>query len=213
MIEELSPSQLRRACDPASFSFQSTAELPVIHDILGQPRATRAIEFSIGIESPGFNIFCLGPGGTGRTTTIERFLEQKACSEPAPPDWVHANNFADPYKPRAIFLPPGQGAALRADMQALVARLQTDMPRAFETEEYEQARHKIAHAFEEARDAEFARLSEQANSRGFALGQTAAGLLIAPIINGQPAEPETIAKLPAKQQQQLETTRRELEEA
>jgi len=213
MIEELSPSQLRRACDPASFSFQSTAELPVIPDIIGQPRATRAIEFGIGIESPGFNIFCLGPGGTGRTTTIERFLEQKACSEPVPPDWVYVNNFVEPYKPRAIFLPPGQGAALRADMQALVARLQADMPRAFETEEYEQARHKLAHAFEEARDAEFAGLSEQASSRGFALGQTAAGLLIAPIINGQPAEPETIAKLPAKQQQQLEAARRELEDA
>ena len=55
-------------------------------------------------------------------------------------------------------------------MQALVARLQTDMPRAFETEEYEQARTKIGREFEEARDAEFAKLSELAEGRGLCAG-------------------------------------------
>jgi hypothetical protein len=148
MIEELYPAQLRRTCDPAGFTFRSTAELPIVPDIIGQPRATHAIEFGIDIESPGFNIFVLGPGGTGRTTTIQRFLELKAAAEPAPADWVYVNNFLDPYKPRAIFLPPGLGAQLRADMQSLVAHLQTDMPRAFETEEYEQARSQIGRGLE-----------------------------------------------------------------
>ena len=212
MPQELSPSQLRRMCDPTGFTFRSTAELPVAADIIGQPRATHAIEFGIDIESPGFNIFVLGPGGTGRTTTIQRFLELKAAAEPAPSDWVYVNNFLDPYKPRAIFLPPGKGSEFRADMQSLVAHLQTDMPRAFETEEYEQARIQIGRVFEEARDTEFARLGELAQSRGFAVGQTAAGLIIAPVINGQPADPEAIAKLPAQQQQQLEATRRDLED-
>ncbi len=213
MIQKLEPSQLRRVCDPASFAVQSTAELPVVPDIIGQPRATHAIEFGIDIESPGFNIFVLGPGGSGRATTIQRFLEQKAAAEPVPSDWVYVNNFLEPYKPRAIFLPPGKGGELRADMQALVAHLQTDMPRAFETEEYEQARNKIGHEFEEARDAEFAKLNELAQGRGFGLVQTPAGLLIAPVINGQPAEAEAIAKLPAKQQQQIEEARRDLEDA
>ena len=213
MIQELAASQLRRVCDPASFSFQSTAELPLVSDIIGQPRATHAIEFGIDIESPGFNIFVLGPGGTGRTTTIQRFLEQKACSEPVPSDWVYVNNFVDPYKPRAIFLPPGKGADFRTDMQALVARFQHDMPRAFETEEYEQARTKIGREFDQARDVEFGKLSEQAEGKGFALGQTAAGLVFAPLIDGQPAEPDAIAKLPAKKQQQLEATQLELEDA
>ncbi len=213
MIQELEPHQLRRVCDPAGFAFQSTAELPLTADIIGQPRATRAIEFGIDIESPGFNVFCLGPGGTGRATTIQRFLEQKAAAEPTPPDWVYVNHFTDPYRPCAIALSPGQGAAFRADMQAFVARLQTDLPRAFETEEYEEARHQIARAFEEARDAEFARLNQLAQAKGFALGQTPTGLILAPLINGQPAGPEMIARLPAKQQQQIEAARRELEDA
>jgi len=213
MIQELTPSQLRRVCDPASFAFQSTADLPVVPDIIGQPRATHAIEFGIDIESPGFNIFVLGPGGTGRATTIQRFLEQKAATQPVPSDWVYVNNFAEPYKPRAIFLPQGLGSELRADMQALVAHLQTDLPRAFETEEYEQARSRIGREFEEARDAEFAKLSEMAEGRGFTLTQTPTGLLMAPVINGQLADAEAVAKLPAKQQQQLEAARRDLEDA
>jgi hypothetical protein len=119
-------------------------------------------------------------------------LEQKAAAEPAPSDWVYVNNFLDPYKPRAIFLPPGRGAEFRADMQSLVAHLQTDMPRAFEAEEYVQARTQIGRDLEEARDNEFARLSEVAQSRGFALGQRRRPV-IAPIINGQPADPDAIA--------------------
>jgi len=102
MLQELTPTQLCRACDPARFAFASTAELPRVPDIIGQPRATHAIEFGIDIKSPGFNIFCLGPGGTGRTTTIQRFLEQKAAAGRVPDDWVYVNNFAEPYKPRAI---------------------------------------------------------------------------------------------------------------
>src|SRR5512135_2149372 len=115
MLQELSPSQLCRVCDPSSLSFQSTAELPIVSDIIGQPRATHAIEFGIDIASPGFNVFVLGAGGTGRTTTIQRFLELKAAAEPVPSDWVYVNNFLDPYKPRAILLPPGKGTELRAD--------------------------------------------------------------------------------------------------
>jgi lon-related putative ATP-dependent protease len=213
MIKELVPQQLRRTCDPTSFSFKSTAELPVVPDIIGQPRATRAIEFGIDIDSPGFNIFVLGPSGSGRATTIQRFLEQKTASGPVPSDWVYVENFAEPYEPRAIPLPPGQGAQLRADMQALVSRLQTDMPRAFETKEYDEARTQIEREFDEARNAEFTKLSQLAASRGFALGQTPAGLILAPVVQGQPADANAIAQLSAEQQQQFEATRLELEDA
>ncbi|MBO9371682.1 MAG: AAA family ATPase, partial [Chloroflexi bacterium] len=62
MPGELSPDRLRRICDPQQFSFETTAELPLIPDIIGQPRATRAIEFGLDMEGPGYNIFVLGPG-------------------------------------------------------------------------------------------------------------------------------------------------------
>ncbi len=99
MPSELMPEQLRRICDSQQFSFETTAELPLIPDIIGQPRATRAIEFGLDMEAPGYNIFVLGPGRTGRTTTIQRFLAQRAAQEPTPDDWIYVHNFQHPRSP------------------------------------------------------------------------------------------------------------------
>jgi len=74
----LTPSQLRNSCDPDAFNFETTADLPIESDIIGQPRGARAIEFGIDIDSPGYNIFVLGEEGTGRTTAIGRFLRERA---------------------------------------------------------------------------------------------------------------------------------------
>ncbi len=212
-ITTLAPHQLAHRCDPARFSFASTAELPETPDIIGQPRATRAIEFGIDIDSPGYNVFVLGPGGSGRATAIKRFLAQKAAAAPAPDDWVYVYNFVEPYKPRAIRLPVGKGKALAQDMRELVRRLQANLPRAFETAEYEDAHTAIVHEFERVRNEQFAQVDEQARQKGLALMQTPSGLVFAPLVDGQVVEPEAAAQLPPEQQQQLERARAELEDA
>lgn len=212
-ITKIEPEQLRRRCDPASFSFASTADLPCVPDIFGQPRATRAIEFGIGIDSPGFNIFVLGPYGSGRVTTIMQFLAEQAARRPMPDDWVYVHNFVEPYKPRAIRLQAGLGKALAHDMKALVQRLQTDLPRAFETEQYVQAHTAIVREFEQVRNEQLGGVDERAQQNGLALVQTPSGLLIAPVINEQVATPEALAQLPPERQAQLEAARLELEGA
>ncbi|MBM3190215.1 MAG: hypothetical protein FJZ90_16025, partial [Chloroflexi bacterium] len=71
---ELRSEQLRRTTDPATLSFSSTAELAPLEEIIGQERAVRSIDFGVDIRSEGFNIFAVGPAGSGRTTTVRRFL-------------------------------------------------------------------------------------------------------------------------------------------
>ena len=83
-IKPLSVSKLRRVCNPRTLKFATTARLPVIDEIIGQPRAVRAIDFGIDVRGPGFNIFVMGPGGTGRMTTVERFLSTHATTETTP---------------------------------------------------------------------------------------------------------------------------------
>ena len=108
---ELAPKQLRRVCDPASFDFQTTNELPYVEEIIGQPRGARALEFGLVIRSPGFNIYVLGPAGTGRGTALERFVQSQAAAGETPLDWCYVYNFAEPHRPQAIELAPGQGRA------------------------------------------------------------------------------------------------------
>src|SRR6516164_8540898 len=96
---ELAAKELRRACDPASLGFETTAGLPLLSEVLGQPRAVAALEFGARIGNPGFNLFALGQPGSGRTTLVRDYLEQYAVTQPASADLCYVYNFADTRRP------------------------------------------------------------------------------------------------------------------
>jgi lon-related putative ATP-dependent protease len=201
---ELTADELWCACDCSFFDFESTALLPGEVAIIGQDRAVQAIDFGVGIASFGFNIYALGYTGTGRATTIRTFLSRIAAGQPVPSDWIYVNNFGDPNQPRAISLPPGTATEFHRDMQELVSDLQRDIPRAFESEEYEKHKEGILREMQEQRNAEFIRLEQKANERGFTLLKTAMGMGIAPVLNGQVLTPEAYQQLDEATQQDIE---------
>ncbi len=215
-IRELQPEELRRTCDPQQFSFKSTAELSELSEIIGQERATKAIDFGIEIPYEGYNIYALGPSGSGRTTIIKEFLQKKASLGEVPDDWAYVNNFEDPYQPRALRLPPGTGCSVRDEVNELLDDLREELPRAFEGEQYEQHYSAIGRELDEARTARFQELEAKMIERGFALLRTPAGLVIAPVIDGQVLSREQYDALPAEKKSALEehrpTLQRELEE-
>ncbi|HZY42464.1 MAG TPA: ATP-binding protein [Anaerolineae bacterium] len=214
-IKSLPVAKLRRVCNPRRLKFKTTAQLPVIDEIIGQPRAVRAIDFGIDVRGPGFNIFVMGPGGTGRMTTVERFLGAHATAEPTPPDWVYVHNFKDPLRPRAMNLPPGRARQFRLDMQALVAFLKTDLPPAFEADDYQRAASQITRELDEARAAAFQQVDTQARARGFTLARADQGLYLAPLNSTDPtgpATPEQIAALSNEQRAALEQAQPDLED-
>lgn len=210
---ELKAEQLRRVCDPASFDFESTAELPHVEEIIGQPRGSRALEFGLEIRSPGFNIYVLGPAGTGRATAIERFVQSQAARGETPLDWCYVYNFTAPYRPQAIELPPGRGQAFRQSMAELVEHLHREIPRAFEGEVYEKARLEVQQTKEKKQSEVFSELETHARQEGFALMQTPSGLNIAPIIDEKVINQEQFAKLPPETRQELENKGRQLRQA
>ena len=120
-IDELDLEALHRACDPSSLGFKTTDELPALTEVIGQPRAFRAMELGTEVLGPGFNIFVLGLPGSGKTTLIHQYLERKASSEPISDDWCYVNNFANPHEPKALRLPAGRAVELRKDIQSLLA--------------------------------------------------------------------------------------------
>ena len=132
MASPLKPDALRKICPPESLPFEGTDELKPLEEVVAQDRAVQAIAFGVGIRSEGFNLFVLGPGGTGKTTAIKRFLASEAAKLPTPPDWCYVNNFADPQRPRALCLPSGRAHLFQADCERLLEELKAGLPRAFE---------------------------------------------------------------------------------
>lgn len=207
---ELTAEEVRRVCDPQSFDFETTEELPSLSEIIGQPRVVEALDFGVGMASYGFNIFALGPPGSGKTTLITRFLRQRAAEQPVPDDWCYVTDFKDTRRPRALRLPAGWGRRLRDDMQELVDHLRKAIPRALESEEYQQERKRVLREIEEQQEAIFQKLQEQARNRGFALIRTPVGLILTPAVNGQPLTERQYEALPEETREKLERLRADL---
>jgi lon-related putative ATP-dependent protease len=200
----LTADDLWNPCKPDDLDFETTEALPSEVAIIGQDRAVAAIDFGVGIASFGFNIYALGYTGTGRATTIGIFLERIASEQRVPADWIYVNNFSDPNKPNAISLPPGTAVDFRNDMQELVDDLLRDVPRAFESEDYERQKESIVREMQEQRNGAFAQLEHKVNERGFTLLKTAMGLGIAPVLNGQVLTPEAYQQLDEDTRQDIE---------
>ncbi len=207
---ELSANELRRACATADLAFQSTDELEQLNEIIGQDRATRAIEFGLDIPSYGYNIYALGPAGAGKTTTIAKYLERKAAERPVPNDWGYVNNFLRPDEPLALRLPPGGGRELRDRFDALLNVLEEQLPKAFESENYEQHRKEMVQELEDRRREVLEGMEDFARQRGFAIVQMPMGLLFAPLIDGKAATPEQFEQLPLEQQKAYQAQEPEL---
>ncbi len=210
-IQPLTASQLRRVCDPASFPFDTTAALKPNGNIIGQPRGTRAIEFGIAMQSPGYNIYILGSTGTGRTTYISRFLKEKSRTQATPDDWVYVQNFAIQHQPRAIEFPAGEGALFKKRMEELVQCLKEDLPRAFSTEEYEEAVNTLWDKVELTQSLLMRDIERKARERGFALVRSASGLTVTPVVDGEVMSAEQYDVLSMEQQNKLDQNQEFLE--
>ena len=132
LVEQLSPEHLSNKCDPEGFAFRTTNELPELEDVVGQPRAFKALQLGSEIQGNGFNIFVMGLPGSGRLTLTRQYLERKARNQPVPEDWCYVYNFEDPHKPKAIHLPAGQTLKLRKDLKNLIVLARKEIHKCFQ---------------------------------------------------------------------------------
>ena len=136
-------------CTLSHLDFETTADLEDSIEFIGQQRPIAAIELGVTIEREGYNIFALGPSGTGKYTVIQRIVEERAAAGPAPDDWCYVNDFERPSSPRALRLPAGMGKELSRDMERLVGDLRTGLSSAFESEEYTTRRRALEEEFKQ----------------------------------------------------------------
>lgn len=211
-VEPLSPDELYQHTDPSQFVFETTAELNGDVGVVGQDRALAAVRFGIGIAQEGYNLYALGPHGLGKYPAVRAFIEQRAATEPVPPDWVYVNNFETHHKPNAIRLPAGRGSAFRDGMAHLVEELQAVLPATFESEEYQLQRQGVEEELRERQENAFDALRSEALERGIALVQTPNGLAFAPMQEGEVIQPQEFLKLPEEEQKQVQSQVEALQE-
>jgi len=195
-ITKLNSDQLYRKCDANKFDFNSTADLAERLSALGQDRAISAVELGIHIKSRGYNLFCLGPEGTGKTSLVKRVLEKEAKNRKTPDDWAYVYNFDEPYKPIAISFPAGQACDFADDVDELIDVLATNLPALIESDEYKAALSIIKQKYKSKKEEYINILQKKAKGKRVSLLHMQMGLVVAPMKDGEVLSPDAFDELP-----------------
>lgn len=186
MRSALATSQLYHACDPSIFSFTTTKELETLEDFVGQKNALDAIDFAANIKQDGYNLFAMGPSGSGKHSAVMSFLQKKALKESAPNDWCYVNNFKDPRKPIAIELPAGHAVSFKDDMYELIELLKEMLPSVFEGDAYRNEYDIINQKYINKEAEIFKTLQEEAQKHDISMSSSSRNrVTFAPVINGK----------------------------
>lgn len=199
MARELSVDELAWKCPENWIEWQGSDEIEPATTIVGQNRAVEAIAFGLGLTSIGYNVFVTGLSGTGRLTTIKRFLDQLADDHTRPDDVCFVFNFKAPEEPSAVFLEPGAGGRFRDAMERLIRELSESLPRVLGDKDF---RHQLERAVADLQNQEKALVEafeEEVKQAGFSLVQVQVGPItkpeILPLVNEQPVSLEELQKL------------------
>jgi lon-related putative ATP-dependent protease len=211
-MKEVDRKDLYRHCDPNSLGFESTADIKEEINIVGQDRATEAIDFGINIKNPGYNIFVLGPTGMGKKEIVEKFFQEKAESDPTPPDWIYVHDFDHPDQPDAIQMPAGMGVEYHQDIENMIEEMQTALSAAFESEEYQNRRQAIFESFKEKQSGLFNELQENAKEENLTLLKTPSGVAFAPTDEDGVMSPEEINELSEEKREEIKSRIEALQE-
>ncbi len=163
-----------------------------------------AISLSSGMTHRDFNLFVVGPTGTGRHTAINKILKEDAAKRRQPYDWAYVNNFEEAHKPKALQLPSGTAKTLQHAMQNLVDDLANDIPSLFESEEYQTQRRAIEEEYGEKHETALADFSERAKAESIALVRTPVGFMLTAIRDEKLVKTEDFENLDEAEQEQIQ---------
>ncbi|MGM0774238.1 Lon protease family protein [Marinobacter sp.] len=186
----LTPEQVYHRCPVDQLDFDTTDSLEDLDLPCGQERVLRALEFGAGMRADGFNLFVLGPSGTGKHELVERFLANYAEQQPVPSDWCHVHNFEFADRPRSMRLAAGEGRQFKKDMNDLSGELRTAIPATFESEEYQARLQELQEEMTKRQHQSLFDIQEEANANNIAMITTPAGFTFAPKRNGEVIDPE-----------------------
>ncbi len=196
--------------------FTCTDQIKPPEMFIGQERAVSAIEFGLGMDAPGYNIFVSGMSGTGKSTVIrshlEAAVERRAAEDGTQEfhDWVYLHNFERPDQPSAAQLPQGMGTDLAAAVERLLQVVVNDLPAALGDDQYTERVRQLNEQTANYRREVISEVERTAEQQGFTVQAGPAGIAVVPKVEGQPMTQEQYLALSDEQRQQLEAVRTEI---
>ena len=145
-----------------------------------QDRALDALELGLGIKQRGYNIFVVGASGTGRTSTVEKILKQRAPKEETPNDLVLLYNFTDRDRPLAVLLPASYGLKLKKSYDSLMEKSLQNLEAAFETDRFLYSKQLIQEECQKTTDEALKEIEREANLNSFVLSHSGASITLTP---------------------------------
>lgn len=178
---------------------ESTAAVKPHDGIIGQSRAVKAIRLGLAMKSRGYNIFVAGYPGAGRTTTVEKLLEEIVEGGPIPDDLCYVMNFKNEDEPRLLRFPAGKGREFMKRMTDLVESAKKKVPAVFESEEFQAARNEIINRHMGKQKALFKNFETKVSQENFMMVQVQVGPFtrpdLAPVVVGNPMKIEQLEAL------------------
>ncbi len=217
MISALPYQQLYSECDLDFLSFETTQDLEDLNQPLGQEQAIDAINFGINVDSYGYNLFCIGPEGTGKSSLVRQILGKAAKKHKTPHDWCYVYNFKTPYKPIAICMPAGKAKNFAKAVDKLIEEIRVALPAVFDGEEYKTQLKAIEDTFREQKTKYFDDIQKHTTGKNVSVLRMPVGLVVAPTKDGDVLSPEAFEKLSEEEQKEvlaeLNAAQEELENA
>lgn len=205
--------RLKKVCDvDLELGDYSEAQKPEAYKgVIGQERAVLAMEFGLGMDAPGYNIFVVGPHGTGKSTYTEAIVMQASeRMKKLPRDWCYIHNFKNEDRPKIVDFPAGKGRTFQKDMEDLVEDLKEQVSKAFEDGEYEGKRDRIIMTLQEKLDRQYQEIKKEAKSEGFEMKPVPPRFVFIPIKDGMQMPPDVFESLSPEEKKSLDEKGRRL---
>lgn len=189
----------------STHALKASIDLSVLEDrissvscenMLGQDRASRALEFGIAMPNSGYNIFVMGERGCGKLSMIMQYLDKISSNRPTPPSYAYVDNFDNPREPISICLPADFGQHFCVAIDTLMTNVFATFPAAFENPCYQHKKtiveRQFLHTYRHATEA----VDEKARQLGIGLFSENDTFSFIPLIDGKPMREEKISALP-----------------
>ncbi|BBB31971.1 ATP-dependent Lon protease [Thermotomaculum hydrothermale] len=199
-MEKLTPKNLKWTISSKKLNFNTTDDITPTREIIGQPKAMKALEFGLSMDAPGYNIFVTGLSGTGKMTTIKTFLDKFATGKKTPQDLCYVQNFKNKLQPKLIKLQPGKGKKFVSEMEKFKKELATTLPKIFESNEYKEGSKKIVSKCNELENKLLLEFEKETAKKGFKVVKIEGGVKadVYPVINNKVYPIDSVRNLVAE---------------